>query len=123
MLYVLCECQFITPETQGGLWAVVLKDLIGYISNDGNTDDQNDDEEDYEEPVLYQAAFALLANTSAHETDPVSTVQNPKQFVAQSLAAYSSRRPGVLLPLLQQLPPTSQETLRHECSIAGVTIG
>ena len=96
-------------------------DQAGFMDTHGGAGDGFDDDEN-EEPVLYQAAFALLANTSAQEKDPMEAVRDPKQFMAQSLAAYSSRFPGVLLPVLQQLPPNVQETLRQECETAGVGI-
>ena len=122
---VLCECDYVRPDAPPGLWTTLLKDLLGYVGGDGGSGggagDGFDDDEN-EEPVLYQAAFALLANTSAQEKDPMEAVRDPKQFMAQSLAAYSSRFPGVLLPVLQQLPPNVQETLRQECETAGVGI-
>ena len=118
---VLCESAHLTPDAPGGAWAGVLRNLVGYAC-DGGGGGGEDEEEDAEEPVLYQAAFALLANTSVQEKDPVASVHDEAAFLARTLAEFNGRRPGALLPVLQQLPPDVQEALAKNCAAAGVAL-
>jgi len=70
----------------------------------------------------YQTSYSQLVFAGKPAHDPVAGLGDPKQFLAKSLGALSSRHPGRVQQLVGQLQPQPQQFVQQYLQAAGVAL-
>lgn len=119
---LLTECSAFQDENCARLWPPLLEAVIGVFElpeDDSVADDEHFVE--IEETPGYQTAYSQLAFASKKSSDPVK-VDNPKTYLAQSLAAFSKKCPGKLPNMIGYLDPKAKTFLQQYVAAANVQL-
>lgn len=122
MSKLLSECTAFQDENNAHLWPRLLEAVIGLFELP--EDDSVPDDEHFveiEEIAGYQAAYSQLAFASKKSDDPVK-VDNPKIYLAQSLAEFSKKFPGKVPNMVNYMNPQAKAFLEQYIGAANVQL-
>lgn len=123
MTKLLCEC----PEMYTGKyqkdWSHLLQSLIGFfeLPRDESTFD-DDHFVEIDDTPTFQATSAKLNFANNTKSDPLQSVTEPRQFLAQSLAALGAAQPGLLPTLVNAIEPQPLTILQRYLAKFGMQI-
>ncbi|KAL7125678.1 hypothetical protein ABFS83_14G132800 [Erythranthe nasuta] len=110
-------CESLSPS-DAMIWGKMLDSIVTLLSRPEEERVEEDPEiPDFGETIGYNASFVRLYNAGRKEEDPLQEINDPKQFLAASLANLSARSPGVLPQIINEnLEQANQAALFQLCS-------
>ncbi|EYU38882.1 hypothetical protein ABFS82_14G134100 [Erythranthe guttata] len=110
-------CESLSPS-DSMIWGKMLDSIVTLLSRPEEERVEEDPEiPDFGETIGYNASFVRLYNAGRKEEDPLQEINDPKQFLAASLANLSARSPGVLPQIINEnLEQANQAALFQLCS-------
>lgn len=121
---LLCDSSLIDGQ-YGPLWGPLLKALIGLLElPPDETIPEDEHFIDIEDTPGYQTAYSQLVFAGQRQHDPFQgTVQDPREYLAQSLHRLSVCHPGKLTPLIStSLPSDAIMFLEKYLQLANVQL-
>ncbi|XP_045455694.1 exportin-2 [Melitaea cinxia] len=99
-------------EDLAPLWPSLLQALVSLFELPPDDSSLPDDHfVEVDDAPGYQPQFAQLASARAAAGDPLAAIEDPKRYLAESLAEASRSQPGFLPPLLAALEPAHRAAL------------
>ncbi|KAF6136161.1 hypothetical protein GIB67_001570 [Kingdonia uniflora] len=121
---LLCESPVLLDASGAILCGKLLNSIVILLSRE----EQDRVVEEAELPEIgenvgYTATFVHLHNAGRRDEDPISEVNNPKEFFVKSLATLASQSPGKYPRIIQEsLEPANQAALLGLCNTFNCSI-
>ncbi|KAK4476329.1 hypothetical protein RD792_015475 [Penstemon davidsonii] len=116
-------CEFLSPS-DSMLWGKMLDSIVTLLSRpEEDRVEEEPEVPDFNETVGYNATFVNLYNAGRKEEDPLQEINDPKQFLVESLAKLSALSPGTFPRIINEnLESSNQAALLQLCSSYNLTI-
>lgn len=120
---LLCETDELATGPYSDKFASLLLALVALFELP--EDESIPDDEHFieiEDTPGYQTAYSQLIFAGKPDYDPVAGIVDVRKYLATCLSGLSSRRPGLLPPIVGQLPQHVQQCLHQYLQAAGTAI-
>lgn len=122
MIKLLTELDQFLASDFAPLWPQLLETIIAVFELPEEESNDNEHFIEIEEASSYQACYSRLVFASKKEPDPLTEIEDPKLYLAQSLHRLSQKYSGKLKPLIGTLHENAQNFLNKYLMIANVNI-
>ncbi|CAG9570956.1 unnamed protein product [Danaus chrysippus] len=120
---LLCYSVHFREGRLAGLWTNLLQALIALFELPPDESQLPDDHFiEVDDTPGYQPVYAQLACAKTGSDDPLAAIEDPKRYLAESLAAMSRDFPGVLPPRVSSLDEPHRSVLQNYLQGYGVAI-
>ncbi|OWR48872.1 exportin-2 [Danaus plexippus] len=120
---LLCHSAHFREGRLAGLWTNLLQALIALFELPPDETQLPDDHFiEVDDTPGYQPVYAQLACAKTGSDDPLAAIEDPKRYLAESLAAMSRDFPGVLPPRVGSLDEPHRGVLQNYLQSYGVAI-
>jgi len=125
LIKLLCECPELTNPSSpyAGQFLPLLTTLVALFElPEDETIPDNEHFIEIEDTPGYQSSYSQLVFAGKPDHDPVAGIGDPKIYLATSLASLSSKHPGLVPNMVNQLQAQPQLFLQKYLQAAGVTL-